>query len=309
VKNLTPQESRGIDNPTEQQIAFLVEIAMKKSLIILLMAYGLMSCTAYNAQYPLHAAASKGNTPQVQAMIKSGSPLEGRDAAGWTPLMHAAWSGNIETVQALLAQGANVNASDPQGNTAIYNAIGYSYSGDIAKLLKDNGAKLNIRNKAGETLLHYLAQACPSSDTPGTNIIGYLLLDSNIDPSAVNNAGATAYSLAMENYCMDMVGELRRRGVMETFKGAGAFNEALRKPSFYTPPAGEYVVTADRKPLYELAVADCNHMLTGYKTVFLFALGPIGWGASVAMDQVRISRNFDKCMKVMGFNCTNNCAK
>lgn len=271
-------------------------------LVVLVVSSMLLSCAA-RGPATLHTAAARGDTPQVRAYLQSGSPLEGRDAAGWTPIMHAAGSGNIETVRALIAQGANVNATDPQGNTTIYYALEYAWSVDTAKLLKDNGARLTIADKSGGTPLHYLAKNCPESNPAGPNIIAYLV-ESDVNPSAVDNAGATAFFLAMENNCMEMVGVLRKRGVMETFKGIGAFQEALRKPSFYAPTAGEYVVSAYRAPLYELAIADCNHMLTGNKTGLLFALGPFGWAASTAMDQVRISKNFDKCMKVMGFECT-----
>lgn len=262
----------------------------------------LISCAA-RGPATLHTAAAGGDTPKVISLIQSGAPLEARDKAGWTPLMHAAFYGNTDAVRELITRGANVHASDQHGNMAIHHAVGYYCSADIVDLLVSHGAKVNTPNKLGDTPLHNVAMYCSQTGGVDTIHLVNLMLDNGADPKVSNQAGKSAYALAMEYYCTDMVGVLREKGIMETFKGAGAFSEALRKPSFYTPSAGEYVVAADRRARYELAVADCNHMLTGYKTGLLFALGPVGWGASAVMDQVRISRNFDKCMKVMGFDC------
>jgi hypothetical protein len=148
-------------------------------------------------------------------------------------------------------------------------------------------------------LLHYLASDCCSYDNETAAIMEYLL-EKGCDLNAVNKRGKTAYAVAIEYKNMQMVAALRRKGVMEKFQDpAGAMHGALRRPSFYTPPAGFYAVPADRQIYFELAIEDCNHYTVPYKKGWLF--GPIVYGAELAIDKDRGTENFDRCMKIMGF--------
>jgi len=66
----------------------------------------------------LLSAAAAGKTPEVQALLEKGAPLEAQDKKGRTPLMLAAQHGHAETVRLLLAKGARAGARDTSGFTA-----------------------------------------------------------------------------------------------------------------------------------------------------------------------------------------------
>jgi len=85
---------------------------------------------------------------------------------------------------------------------------------------------------------------------------------------------------------------------------AGTFDESLRAPSRYTPPAGLFEVEQGKENFYQLALEDCNHFVVPYKKGLLFAAGPIGYVAGLAVDKIRVPKKFQECMKVMGFNIT-----
>ena len=59
----------------------------------------------------LMAAASRGHSVLVQALIKRGATVELKHYSGQTALMFAAYSGNESTIRALLEAGADVNAT------------------------------------------------------------------------------------------------------------------------------------------------------------------------------------------------------
>jgi len=271
------------------------------AIALMIMAFGLMSCTAYNTQYPLHTAASKGNAPQVQAMIKSGAPIEGRDNAGLTPLMTAASYGHLGTVRALVKMGADINIQDSTGMTPLLYAVS-SCQPDIVTLLVDRGARTDVKAEDGWTAIHYAVCGCSESPEKALAIMN-ILLEKGCDISAVDSKGHTAYWTAMEYMYTDMIALLRRKGVTERFQGgsAGGFDEALRAPSRYTPPAGDYIIPTSRENNYTLAIEDCNHIVVPYRKGLLMATGPIGYGIGLLADQVSVPGKFQGCMEKMGF--------
>jgi ankyrin repeat protein len=205
--------------------------------------------------------------------------------------------------------GADINAKDSYGMTALLYAIQWCDL-DMVKLLAERGAQTNAVSKDGTTAIADSVINCSDKPEKASVIIDILLEKGcNLDDPGKN--GHTPYWHAMEYRYMNMVGMLRKRGVMEKFRydNTSGFDEGLRVPSWYTPPAGTYVIPSDQEERYKLAVEDCNHMVVGYKKGLLFATGPIGYGVGLLVDQVRVPGNFQKCMEVMGFNCSNSCAK
>jgi hypothetical protein len=67
---------------------------------------------------PLRAAASKGDTARVSALLAHGLPVDGADPGGRTALMLAAQQGRAEAVRLLLSKGANPGLRDKTGFTA-----------------------------------------------------------------------------------------------------------------------------------------------------------------------------------------------
>jgi hypothetical protein len=103
----------------------------------------LLSLTAVAAVPPVDwlAAAKKGDTRRVEAIIKAGAALEAKDEDGRTALMLAAQYGHAETVGLLLKSGANAGARDQRGWNAYMLAL-LSPSGGIIHTVHDKVLKL-----------------------------------------------------------------------------------------------------------------------------------------------------------------------
>ena len=67
-------------------------------------------------------------------------------------LMNAVKAENTVQVEGLLARGADVNYTDRRGNSAIIHAV-RSRQAEIVKLLMENGAEIQKKNKNNETAL------------------------------------------------------------------------------------------------------------------------------------------------------------
>jgi hypothetical protein len=87
------------------------------------------------------AAAKKGDTNRVQALLKAGVELEAKDEDGRTALMLAAQYGRADTVRLLLGKGANAGARDKRGWNAYMLAL-LSPSGGIIHTVHDKVLKL-----------------------------------------------------------------------------------------------------------------------------------------------------------------------
>jgi ankyrin repeat protein len=104
---------------------------------------------------PLWLAASFGQVGilRILAAGKADPRLTAND--GTTPLMAAIGrnqSTALEAVRVLLDAGADVNAADETGNTALHRAASSGFD-PIVQLLADRGAKVDIKNKQGQTPL------------------------------------------------------------------------------------------------------------------------------------------------------------
>ena len=58
----------------------------------------------------LHAAAAKGDVGEIEKLVKSGVPIDARDARARTPLHVAAFMRKPDAARALMRLGADANA-------------------------------------------------------------------------------------------------------------------------------------------------------------------------------------------------------
>ncbi|XP_023488111.2 ankyrin repeat and SOCS box protein 13 isoform X3 [Equus caballus] len=91
---------------------------------------------------PVHEAAQRGETLQLQQLIESGACVNQVTVDSITPLHVASLRGQAQCVQLLLAAGAQVDARNIDGSTPLCDACA-SGSIECVKLLLSYGAKVN----------------------------------------------------------------------------------------------------------------------------------------------------------------------
>ena len=99
-------------------------------------------------------------------------------------LQTAIIAGNSEIVKQHIAAGTDINLKDPiSGSTPLILASTFGKT-DIAKILIDANAELNIKNNEGSTALHAAAFFCHVE-------IVKILIEAGADKTLKNNYGAT----------------------------------------------------------------------------------------------------------------------
>jgi ankyrin repeat protein len=109
---------------------------------------------------PLMVAASFGNEPGFQFLLKKGAKATGMDKKKNTFLHHAVNGGNIKIIEYLLEQKADVNAKNEQGRTPLHIACGgdtLSFSSlkeenrvEVIKVLLKVGADKRLKDPSGK---------------------------------------------------------------------------------------------------------------------------------------------------------------
>lgn len=93
----------------------------------------------------LREAATGGNLPIVQALIRAGADIDVADSYNMTPLMLAILNGHTDVAFALIKAGANVNAKDKSGQSVLQwvqfgGSTTPAQKAELTKLLKEYGA-------------------------------------------------------------------------------------------------------------------------------------------------------------------------
>lgn len=110
-----------------------------------------------------------------------------------TNIQAAVVSGNLEVVRKHIAAGTDINEKDAMsGSTPLISAASFGKN-DIAKVLIDAGADLNLRNNDGATALHVAAFFARVE-------IVQLLIDAGGDKTIKNNFGATPRESVLAPY-------------------------------------------------------------------------------------------------------------
>lgn len=152
--------------------------------------------TASGSTTALAAAASMGHLEVVQALLAAKADVNG----GAIPaLYYAAMLGNLDMVRALLAAKPNLDWRDPTfGTTARMQALAPWRNNlptllpfprgrwDVARLLVEAGANVNVMSKTGVTALMLVAE----ENSPRSLEMTQVLLAAHADPNAVGTAEA-----------------------------------------------------------------------------------------------------------------------
>jgi hypothetical protein len=139
----------------------------------------------------LHICAENGLTSSVKRLlsIRNINVNVKDDRKGWTPLHYAAWKGHVEIARLLLQNGAEVNVRSNGGSTPLH-CSAWNGHVDILHLLVENGADLEAQDNDGERALHWAAY---SGHLP---FIQELISRYHVDINARSNNGETALMLA-----------------------------------------------------------------------------------------------------------------
>jgi len=135
---------------------------------------------------PFFLAAKFAEGPIMRALLKAGADPTFKMKDGTTPLMSAAGVGwvfqadrrnalnvgpptgedekrGLEAVQIALASGGDVNLANQAGDTALHGAAAKGFT-NIVRFLIQNGAKVDVKNRRGQTPL----SVTPEPRGPGT---------------------------------------------------------------------------------------------------------------------------------------------
>ena len=112
---------------------------------------------------PLHYAAQRGNLNVVKYFVEQGADVNAVDNSGWTPLTMSSFA-DVEIAKYLIVNGAQVNTGncqdksskccEPNPTTPLHMAAQRGKI-ELAQVLLDNGARVNVLNGDGVTPLHF----------------------------------------------------------------------------------------------------------------------------------------------------------
>ena len=163
----------------------------------------------------LISAVRLSDTRRVQSML-AGEPalMKAQDGAGSTLLHHAAGFGSLATMKLLLEQGAGVNAKNRRGSTPLHWAI---HDEAKVRLLLGRDAAVNAMQADGRTPLYQAA-----SLANGQAIVAFLLAQ-GADTNLATAGGQTPLMAAALRGDAAVVGQLLAKGATANTKsGAGS---------------------------------------------------------------------------------------
>ncbi|SFQ04018.1 ankyrin repeat domain-containing protein [Variovorax sp. 770b2] len=198
---------------------------------------------------PLAYAASRGNRTVIERLIEVGANVELTDRMGVSPLQRAICADKPDCTGVLLHYGANCNVGDPgSGRTPLMAAA--TWSSKSLSLLLQGGARLNARDRRGETAAIYAAKTMHPTALEGLKV----LMDAGADMSMTGVQGCrTAMEIAVEYANVPAIRLLAKHR-------NGADVDGSRAPDA-SSPLGQAIVDGRPEVVKALLDAGANPML------------------------------------------------
>ncbi|KKP04159.1 hypothetical protein THAR02_03751 [Trichoderma harzianum] len=151
----------------------------------------------------LSLATQKQNPTITEILVHRGASCKAAGSKGLTPVHHAARLGFKTGLRLLLDGGGDPNSGDDNSFSPAHHAVNGSSDPGLVKMLAENDANMNVRDRSGRTPLMLAAQL-------GKHDLVACLLDVGADAGVEDAGGYTAYQYG-ENY-PDIQELLRARG-------------------------------------------------------------------------------------------------
>lgn len=113
-------------------------------------------------QFPLHHAASKGNTDVIETLLQAKCAVDCLDKNNRTPLYVAAKNGEVEAVEILTRAGSSLEITDSMGYSPLFIAMTRRRDA-VVEVLLSAGASACAGGAKGETPLHEACRHNPSA--------------------------------------------------------------------------------------------------------------------------------------------------
>ena len=149
----------------------------------------------YKSGYGFYMALCAAPTKEKRLeLIKNCENINVQGGMDETALIYATHIGNEEIARLLIENGANLNLQDKEGKTALMHAIQHDYLKEIAKLLVEKGANLNLQDKEGLTVVMY-AIWC------GEFELAKLFIEKGARLDLLDKDGKSALRWAVDSFC------------------------------------------------------------------------------------------------------------
>ncbi|KAK3089890.1 hypothetical protein FSP39_007395 [Pinctada imbricata] len=150
----------------------------------------------------LHAAATKGHTNVVRALLTKGASVDAKTKDGFTALHLAVEFGKPQVVQTLLGYGAQVEFKGGEAaETPLHIAARTKEGEKCAEMLLKSGANVNATRENGETAMHIAARH-------GQLKMVIALLEEGGDPTQQSKCGETPLHVAVRHCHLGVTREL-----------------------------------------------------------------------------------------------------
>ena len=137
------------------------------------------------AYYGLHAAAARGDVPQIRTLLAGGADANGRDRAGRSPLHVAAFGSHYDAVRALAAGGGDIDALENDR----YDVITIAAVKDDVRMVK---LAIELGGNARAITSRYDGTALIAAAHLGHDGVVKVLIEAGAPLDHVNNLGWTA---------------------------------------------------------------------------------------------------------------------